>query len=320
VEGEQMTDFKKFNSIVQYSGVVKQVRDHCKYHNIPLPTLKFSGSCKLHGTNGGIGFSSNNEIWFQSRERILSYECDNAGFCTWGEQNKETLRDIYKTITLENDLIHDNFYIFGEWCCGSIQTGVALNQITEKKFAIFEMVFYKGSELIKIDPKIYHTKINTLLQNVFVIDSIVQPLELNIDFNTPSSVQNFLLEDSIKVGNECPVGKYFGVSGIGEGRVWSPVGIDWLPKFKAKDVRHSASKVKTVRELTEAEIASKANAEEFVEFACTENRLNQGVDKLKEMGLEIDLKSMGAYLKWVGGDILSECKDTLLASGIDRNA
>jgi hypothetical protein len=88
--------------------------------------------------------------------------------------------------------------------------------------------------------------------------------------------------------------------------------------MKCKGEKHSSSKVKTVRELTEAEIASKENATEFVEFACTENRLNQGIDKLKEMGLEVKLQSMGAYLKWIGGDILSECKETLLASGIDR--
>jgi RNA ligase len=313
-----MVTFRKFPSIVQYANVVKQVRDYCNYHALPLPILNFTGSVKKHGTNGGIGYSTNGDIWFQSRERLLSYESDNAGFCTWGEQNLEILREIYNIVFSENNLEHDAFYIFGEWCGSSIQKGVALNQLREKKFGIFEMVFVKGEETFKIDPRDYHLRINTLLSNVFVTDYIVPPLELTIDFSVPHLVQNFLMEETTKVGDECPVGKYFGVSGIGEGLVWQTGDVDWLPLFKTKDERHSVSKVKTVHELTDAEIASKANATEFVEYACTENRLKQGIDKLGEMGLGVDIKSMGSFLKWVGGDILSECKDVLLASGIDR--
>ena len=44
-----MNKFRKYNSTVQYSGLVKTVRDHCSYHNLPLPTLKFTGSTKIHG-------------------------------------------------------------------------------------------------------------------------------------------------------------------------------------------------------------------------------------------------------------------------------
>ena len=313
-----MKTFRKFPSIVQYSGVVKQVRDHCKYHGLPLPTLNFTGSIKKHGSNGGIGFSPDGDIWFQSRERVLSYDSDNAGFCTWGEQNLRTFKEIYEIVVSENNLDHDYFYIFGEWCCGSIQKGVALNQIQEKKFGIFEMVFVKGEEIYEINPYNYHLRINTMIPNVFVTDYIVPPIELSIDFAAPHLVQNFLLEETTKVGDECPVGKYFGVSGIGEGLVWSTDDVDWLPLFKTKDERHSSSKVKTVHELTEAEITSKANAVEFVEYACTENRLHQGVDKLGEMGLDVDIKNMGTFLKWIGQDILSECKDVLLESRIDR--
>ena len=48
--------FKKFNSIQQFSGVVKQVRDYCKYNNLPLPVLDFTGSVKIHGSNACVGF------------------------------------------------------------------------------------------------------------------------------------------------------------------------------------------------------------------------------------------------------------------------
>ncbi len=89
--------FRRFSSIVQFSGVVKQVRDHCKYHNLPLPELEFSGSVKLHGTNAAIGFTPD-DVWFQSRENIVTYEKDNAGFATWGEKNLAVFKEIYSII------------------------------------------------------------------------------------------------------------------------------------------------------------------------------------------------------------------------------
>lgn len=332
-----MHTFKKYPSTNQFSGAVKHVRDHCKYHNLPLPTLKVSGSVKLHGTNAAIGFNEN-DVWFQSRENLITYEKDNAGFATWGTQNLDILKEIYSIIVSENNLEHDAFYIFGEWFGGNIQQGVALSQLNVKKFGIFKMIFVKfktkivkklidgvdieeevnADETYEIDPCNFHSRINTLLPNVVVIDYIVPPVEVTIDFENPHLVQNQLLELVLGVEKECPVGKYFGFSGIGEGLVFSCNEVDWFPRFKCKGELHSASKVKTVRELTSAEIASKANSVEFVEYACTENRLKQGIDKLVEMGLTVDIKSMGAYLKWVGQDILKEEMDVLIESKIER--
>ena len=333
-----MKTFLKFPSIIQFANVVKHVRDTSKWNVVPLPTLKFSGSVKLHGTNAGIGFSPDGDVWFQSRENLITYEKDNAGFATWGEQNLDFMREIYKIVLSENNIEHDAFYIFGEWFGASIQKGVAVSQLTEKKFGIFEMSFVKfqtkiakrfldGVEIeeevnddaiTKIDPVQFHNRINTLLSNVIVVDYIVPPIELEIDFAAPHLVQNKLLELTLAVENECPVGKHFGISGVGEGLVWSAVGVKNIAKFKTKGEKHSASKVKVVHELTDAEIQSKESVGEFVEYACTQNRLEQGISKLGEMGLEVDIKSMGAYLKWVGSDILTECHDVLVQSGIEK--
>lgn len=316
-----MQTFRKFNSIVQFSGIVKHVRDHCSYNNLPLPVLNFSGSTKLHGTNAAIGFSPDNEIWFQSRERILNYESDNAGFCLWGESNRQLLAKIYKEIVDEHQLEHVAMYIFGEWCGHSIQKGVAVSQLKEKKFAIFEIVFVdKDGKDFLIDSVQYHSIVNSYINNAFVVNAVVEPLLVEIDFNQPSLVQNKLLELTLAVEKQCPVGAYFGVTEgctIGEGIVWTCIDMD-LPKFKVKGSEHQSSGIKELKELSAAEIASKANALEFVDYACTENRLNQGIDKLGEMGLSIDIKSMGAFLKWIGQDILKEEIDVLIKSNIDR--
>ena len=335
-----MTKFKRFPSIVQFSNVVKNVRDHCKYNMIDIPKkVTFSGSVKLHGTCSTVCFNPKGELWFQSRERILSYESDNAGFCTWGKQFTDVWKYIYKTLCTSYRVEHDNCYIYGEYCCSSIQNNVALCKIKEKKFGIFKLVFVKSEfnmvtrtidgvvqEPIEeetfietvIDMVPWHDYINGLLSNVFVIDAIVPPVLLEIDFNEPHLVQNKLLELALAVEAECPVGRYFGVSGIGEGMVFTCLDMNNIPKFKVKGKLHSSSSVKELRELTEAEITSKAGVADFVEYACTENRMKQGVDKLVEMGLPIIIQSMGKYLAWVGGDVLAECADTLIASGIER--
>lgn len=313
-----MTTFKKFNSIVQYSGVVKSVKDNAKYNNTHIPKLKFKGSVKIHGTNSCIGLNPDGEIWFQSRERILSYEADNAGFYTWGVGNKQHWIDFYNKVTQELNLDHDNFYIFGEWFGSSIQKGVAVAQLPEKKFGIFEMVITKGEEsFVLSDIEQYHEYLNSVLPNVVVIDAIVPPLELDIDFNEAHLVQNYLLETALKVEEECPVGKFFGVSGIGEGVVYTCVDKN-IPKFKIKGTLHQSSKVTTLRELSEAEVSAKKNAADFVESFCSVNRMEQGISKLEEMGLPVVMQSMGAYLRWLFNDIITEGKDVLEVSFIER--
>lgn len=310
--------FKKFPSIVQYAGVVKQVRDHCKWNNLPIPTIKFSGSAKIHGTNAGIGFSPDGSVWFQSRENIITYEKDNAGFATWGEQNLSAWKEIYAKIVEHFDIPHEKFYIYGEWYGASIQKGVAVSQLDHKKFGIFKAAFVTGEVETVVDVTALNFIRSSYFDNVDVIDCIVPPVEIEINFENPQSVQNKLLELTLAVEAECPIGKYFGISGTGEGLVWTAISVDYLPKFKTKGEKHSSSKVTTVRELTEAEVTSKSNAAEFVAFALTENRLQQGITKLGEMGLPIEIKSMGAYLKWIGNDILTECHDTLVTSYIER--
>jgi hypothetical protein len=310
-----MKKFRRFHSICQYSGVVKQVRDDCNYHSLPLPTIEFSGSVKLHGTNSAVGYDGS-EIWFQSRERILSYESDNAGFATWGIGKKDELLSICEVISKYFVNPFDRIYLYGEWFGTSIQKSVAVSQLKEKKFGLFQCIAVKDTsevdangEKISINEIIdlvkFASLFNDIIPNCVVIDHIVPPISITIDFSNPTLVQNKLLELALKVEEECPVGKYFGFSGIGEGLVFTAVGRPDLQKFKVKGEKHSVSKVKT-------------SSLEFVEYACTENRMKQGIEKLIEMGLEIIPQNTGAYLKWLGNDILSECVDVLAKSGIER--
>ncbi len=87
-----MKTFKRFPSIEQFRSVVKQVKDTSSYvgqdeegkpifdYTRKLPTITFTGTVKLHGTNAGIVKYSDGRLEFQSRERVLTLDYDNAGF------------------------------------------------------------------------------------------------------------------------------------------------------------------------------------------------------------------------------------------------
>lgn len=307
--------FRKFGSIGQFANTVKDVRDYCNFKGLPLPKLKFKGSIKLHGTNACIGSIGAN-LFFQSRERILSSEEDNSGFCQWGLENSYALNKIMYLV--KGKYKTNSVYVYGEWCGSGIQNGTALNQFSKKYFAIFEIVVVDSDGLETIvDSTQFHEDFHNILQEVVVIDSIVPPVELEIDFSAPHLVQNYLLEKTLEVENECPFAKTFGISGIGEGLVWT-CELQHVDKFKTKGEKHSSSKVKTLKELTQAEIAQKESIQDFVDYAVSENRLQQGISKLEEMGLPVDIKSTGAYLKWLGNDVLNECLEVLEKSGLEK--
>lgn len=48
------------------------------------------------------------------------------------------------------------------------------------------------------------------------------------------------------------------------------------------------------------------------------NRLNQGIDYLKEMGKELSQRSTGDFLSWVFADIVKEESDVIEASGFEK--
>lgn len=78
--------------------------------------------------------------------------------------------------------------------------------------------------------------------------------------------------------------------------------------FKTKGKKHSASKVKTLVATSPEKVNS---INEFIEYAATENRLEQGI---QEIGL--DMKLVGKYIGWVNGDIWKEEADVLATNGL----
>lgn len=119
---------------------------------------------------------------------------------------------------------------------------------------------------------------------------------------------------TIAVEECCPVGKFFGKEGVGEGIVFTAE-IDQDLKFKSKGEKHSVTKVKKLNPI-DAEVMNSIN--EFVDSVITENRLEQGVTFFKENNIEVDSKNTGQFLSWVVRDVLKEENDTIVNNNLDE--
>lgn len=309
---------KKYPSIEQFRNVIRTVKTQHDYkgkdeadepiyrHDSDYPTLKFKGTVKLHGTNGSI-VKYKDRIEFQSRESVLSLTSDNAGFFSY--MSNQNLDKLFEDLEFE-----EYAAIYGEWCGGNIQKGVAINGLP-KMFVIFGLkVDDVWLETGYIHPenlqKYWVNGWNKV--NIYHINQF-PTFHLDIDFNNPEYTQNELVKITEAVEAECPVGKFFGVSGIGEGVVWQcPEQPELI--FKVKGEKHSVSKVTTVAAI---DTVALENIKQFVDLALQESRLLQGIEKLKEAGKEITEKSTGDFLRWIIGDIMKEEEDTIIKNQFD---
>lgn len=294
-----------FLSIAQYRNVIRTVKDRAAFENVPLPTITFVGTVKLHGTNASVAWTEDGEMFTQSRSQIITPENDNAGFAKYVKDNKE----------LFDQLTKPGRVIFGEWCGGNIQSGVALNQLP-KMFVVFAIK--DGEEWLKWN--LIGTELGGFSVGGKALLPTVYDCGVNfiaIDFSQPEEFQNTLAELTQNVEKECPFAKSLGVSGVGEGVVWTAIPHPTFNtselRFKVKGEKHSESKVKTLAPVDVEKIHS-INA--LVEAIVTVNRLEQCIEKMKVNGFEPVLQNTGQFLKTISLDVLKEEKDTIDVSGL----
>lgn len=311
-----------FPSINQFRNVVKTVREQACYMGKndageavfnPAPTypkLSFTGTVKLHGTNAAIAFDDRGYT-FQSRERVLTREADNAGFMAHMEQYLVPISMLFQRIAELNNIqgMNDTIVVYGEWCGGNIQKGVAISGLP-KMFVIFAVkINDQWVKLPRMSPNTFEFASIYLIQNY-------PSYTIDIDFEHPEEAQNQLAKLTEVVEACCPVGLAHGIEGVGEGIVWrctsNPSSEYW---FKVKGEKHSASKVKT---LASVDVEAVEQINDFVAMAVTESRLEQGLHNLiNEQMKPFAMTSMGDFIRWVHQDVLKEEADTLQASGID---
>lgn len=316
-----------FPSIEQFRNVIKHVRDNAKYHQVPVPKVQFTGTVKLHGTNAAVVFDPvTSEMWCQSKENIITPENDNAGFAIWAHGKREELKQMFleiHTAVRLADMINP-IQIYGEWCGGSIQKSVGLNQLP-KMFVIFGIRVSVDAESQKwFSPEEVADSVVSNGVDIFHIYQFPTWKKV-IDFTRPEDVQNELIDITVGVETRCPVAnQLLGDKAVGdlvgEGVVWtadhaidSTINVDGL-RFKVKGKKHSVSKVKVLAAVDTEKVAS---VNEFADNVCTVARFEQFLDRMAQDGLDNkDVLNTGAFIKLVMSDIVKEELDTIAANGL----
>lgn len=337
-----------YHSTGQFRNVVKHVQESAKYKgrdedgNVILdqlaiaPKIDYIGTTKLHGTNGSIILHEDGVISFHSKSTLLAYVDqqgeftllrDNAEFAQTMFRRIETVKYVMEqAVHLSNSFYGEVVYpikVSGEWCGSGIQKSVGISFLPKKSFFIFGV---KCGETDQVNKRgwlpVYTTTLLTNglteSQGVYSICSFRSEM-ITIDFQNPSYSQNTLVDATIAVENNCPVATKLeckdpdgNLVTLGEGLVWTPVDkhlcYDSGMAFKTKGEKHSVSKVKTLAAICPEKLNS---IKEFVDYAVTENRLQQG---LAEVGM--DTKLIGKFIGWVSSDVNKEEADTLEESNL----
>lgn len=335
-----------YHSTNQFRNVIKSIKEQSTFVGVengkpvydytkPLPKLEYIGTTKLHGTNASIILHGDGTISFHSKNNLLGYVrdeeftllSDNVEFAQSMFRRLDSVKDVMqKAVEIVKDYQGVELYpvkVSGEWCGQGIQRGVGISYLPKRSFFIFGV---KGGETtqqvkqgwlpIHICSGLINDKANC--QGIYAITDF--PCKhVTIDFSKPEFVQNTLVSATEEVEKCCPVSKELnlknceGVSQLlGEGLVWTPLDPDYCWDsgnwFKTKGEKHSVTKVKSVANV---DIEKLNSIKEFVDYAVTENRLEQG---LNEVGL--DQKLLGSFLSWVSKDINKEETDTLEANNL----
>ena len=307
-----------FPSIGQFANVVKDVLHQYNYigkdadgnaiYDIsrPKPVLSFRFTTKLHGTNGACAYNDKDGMWVQSRTEIITAQHDNAGCAFFCEVRKDAWVKLFQQVKDKYN-IDTSIYtiaIYFEFVGKKIQSKVAISEIEKAAFIIGVKIAKPDDvefENYWIDSSFLRDKEN----RIFNIEDY-KTYELEIDFNHPQLVQNQIIEWTLEVENECPVGKEFGISGVGEGIVGkyrNENGRQLL--MKSKGIKHSGSKVKALRPVDDAKINRIIHV---VEKVAPEWRLEQMLQETFDTlnGGQIDRAKLGDYIRKVINDILKE--------------
>jgi hypothetical protein len=205
--------------------------------------------------------------------------------------------------------------VYGEWAGVGIQKGVGISELN-KGFYPFTIEYIKAGYVVYTVASPYGGDIGNWLHNeevgIYPITKFKTYL-IDIDFNCPELVQNKLIGITEAVENECPVAKAFGVSGIGEGVVWTAEWNNQVLRFKVKGEKHSSSKVKT---LASVDVEKVGSAIEFADNVVTDSRFNQALENIFS-GVDVDIKKLGEVIKWVMNDVLKEELDTMAANNLE---
>jgi len=315
-------EFKAYHKIRQFKDIVRdiQFKSNFKgldkdgqpiYQETEKPILTFTATTKLHGTNAGICYKPKEGIVAQKRGSLIPKDdlAAHFGFNQFVQVEKKLFfTDLMEELYTKHCKFGEQITIYGEWAGNGIQKSVGISELP-KGFYIFDCKVYDVEKDTQRWLDISAWEFDT--DKVFNINEF-PTWTLDIDFNKPALSQNKMVEITEQIEKDCPVAKQLGITtnNVGEGAVWTCYWNDEKHIFKVKGNAHSVSRVKKLASV-DPEVVNSIH--EFVEYACTPNRIEQGIQEVNAT----EKRDMPALLKWVANDIITEETDTLVSNNLE---
>lgn len=299
---------KKFRSIEGLTAIFTHLRHQADYANIPhsdLPTINFTGTVKIHGTNAGLVIDSPDSVKAtgQSKDKPLTILNDNAGFASfcYGLPT-EVVQSIYQAFNPSGTGV---LTVFGEWAGSGIQNGVGVSELTPH-FIIFSACL--DGKYIPVNKEF--TLHEWRIYNIYELPTY----SIDINFGNPGDIEQQLTDLTLAVEEACPWAAKFGVVGIGEGIVWFKTEdpLDSTFYFKVKGPLHSVRKNKN-KKAVQIDVDKVNSVSECVDVILTENRMLQMVN---DNHIEYVPINVGDFLKAVCQDCIKEEMEVIIKNGL----
>lgn len=307
-----MKQFIKYPSIKQYRDVVFEANKN----GDTIITCK--QQVKLHGTNASVVLTRNGDLYCQSRNRIIDIHNDNHGFANWFETKKDIFKNELELLLRSNNF--DCVVVYGEWCGGNIASKVALCELP-KMFVAFDIMFLKDDKQYMYDIDAFYKYGGDCFFNypddnihniTYYVNNDAKLVEVDV---SDVNMINKLNEMTDVVDKRCPFAYSLGVDGHGEGYVYKSICGNY--RFKVKGDSHTKAKQK-VKQVSQEDIDNINKANELAIILANNERLQQGLEYLNEMGIEPISKNTGVFIKWVIDDIKKEELDLIEKSGLNE--
>ncbi|KAF7192197.1 hypothetical protein HII31_06583 [Pseudocercospora fuligena] len=285
------------------------------FPDIAIPkAFPFIGTVKLHGTHADVLQDENGRILCQSRNRLITPENDNCGFAKFVARNVDTITELFSRVSdrfTEMNLREGSLpttkmiMLSGEWIGQGIQKGVAISQL-KPAFVIFGIKSF-DDRWEKIQ---HYANIECPGSRIYnICRGGIWHANVSTEDNG-AEFETLAMRYTDQIAAACPFGKLFGVTGEGEGLVWTPSVTSTIPnkeefwvKTKGEKFRGAPPIEKQIENFARMEMRQKI--EVFAERHCHEQRLNQGLEYLAEMAVD-GRRAIGTFIAWMQKDIEKE--------------
>lgn len=317
-----------YPSIPQFRTLLADLRHSYRYigqsennkpmydENKPLPTVRLTGTVKLHGANCSVVLTRDGIFYPQSKESLLNEEINCNGFYQFAMDRKDLFIKFLSRYLIDVPDDVEAVVVYGEWCGPGIQKKVGVSQLEEPIFVIFDVRLI-DSTYEKGNTGFQDTKLFDLYSQKDRIYNVYSPgfpeWWVDLDVANPETVQQQLIDLTNAVEKQCPIAHTFGIEGRGEGIVWAIMHNGRKYRMKVKGQKHSNTNVKV---LAAPDVEKINSINEFIEYAFTENRYEQGLKHMLDNGIAITAENTNTFVRWVFSDVMKEETDTMVKNNI----